>query len=191
MTRTADHVLFGRTDLAGDATDSAHRPPMVERGGPRSNRGGHGRRHDEPRHDPPTGPGARAAQQPPRPPRMVRSTAVGSAAAARDPVVCRRHWFHGRSKRASLVPTTSQRPGSPSGSPSTQKPPIVMSYPWVGSMATVQPSFLRYARVVQPGPPVADEESVRLTIVPLDRGRDEADESAAFDNNIVHGGSLR
>src|SRR2546425_10454056 len=40
MTRTADHVLFGRTDLAGDATDSAHRPPMVERGGPRSDRGG-------------------------------------------------------------------------------------------------------------------------------------------------------
>src|SRR5207245_2031145 len=117
----------------------------------RDDRGGHRRPHDEPRHDPPTGPGAGAAQQPPRAPRMVRSTAVGSAAAARDPVVGRRHWFHGRSKRASLVPTTSQRPGSPSGSPSTQKPPIVMSYPWVGSMATVQPSFLRYARVVQPG----------------------------------------
>src|SRR2546426_11640929 len=40
MTRTADHVLFGRADLAGDATDSAHRPPMVERGGPRPDRGG-------------------------------------------------------------------------------------------------------------------------------------------------------
>src|SRR2546427_7247176 len=40
MTRTADHVLLGRADLAGDATDSAHRPPMVERGGPRSDRGG-------------------------------------------------------------------------------------------------------------------------------------------------------
>src|SRR2546429_6016748 len=40
MPRTADHVLFGRADLAGDATDAAHRPPMVERDGPRPHRGG-------------------------------------------------------------------------------------------------------------------------------------------------------
>src|SRR5207249_1851960 len=42
-----------------------------------------------------------------------------------------------------------------------------------------------------PRPAVPDQESVRLTIVRLDRRGDEADESAAVDNDIVHGGSLR
>jgi len=55
------------------------------------------------------------------------------------------------------------------------------------------PEDRHFARTLlhAPGPAVPDQESVRLTIVRLDRGRDEADESAAFDNDVVHGGSLR
>src|SRR3989442_13429848 len=71
MTRTADHVLFGRADLAGDATDSAHRPPMVERGGPRPDRGGRPLPPTSlagfplPLSTPPRGPGARPGPPPP------------------------------------------------------------------------------------------------------------------------------
>src|SRR5213594_2561094 len=43
----------------------------------------------------------------------------------------------------------------------------------------------------KPGPPVPDQKSFRLTVVRLDRRGNEADESAAFNNDIVHGGSLR
>ena len=42
-----------------------------------------------------------------------------------------------------------------------------------------------------PGTPVPDQESVRLSIVRLDRGGDEANERRPLDDEIVHGGSLR
>src|SRR2546428_256997 len=105
MPRTADHVLFGRADLAGDATDAAHRPPMVELGGPRPDRGGS-----------------------PLPPTFIagclRPFATRPLEASPPPASLPPP---SSSPRPSRVPTPPHGPVSLPGSPSPKTPPIVMS----------------------------------------------------------------